>query len=85
MQCYDTGPVRIDRLRVLCRDADERRAHLRIAARLDSDREVAVTIRTSIDGDVSDESQLVVASGQNELEWNIDITDPAAVVAAGAR
>ena len=35
---YDTGPVRIDRLRVLCRDADARRAHLRIATRLDSDR-----------------------------------------------
>ena len=76
VRCFDTGPVRIDRLRVLCRDADERRAHLRIAARLDSDREAAVTIRTSIDGDVRDEAQLVVASGQNELEWNIDITDP---------
>jgi beta-mannosidase len=76
VQYYDTGPVRIDRLRVLCRDADERRAHLRIAARLDSDREAAVTIRTSIDGDINDESQLVVASGQNEIEWNIDITDP---------
>ncbi|HYN32779.1 MAG TPA: hypothetical protein VES40_09145 [Ilumatobacteraceae bacterium] len=77
VKCFDTGPVRIDRLRVLCRDADERRAHLRISARLDSDREVAVTILTSIGGDVSDESRLVVASGQNEIEWNIDITDPA--------
>jgi beta-mannosidase len=76
VRCFDTGPVRVDRLRVLCRDADDRRAHLRIAARLDSDREAAVTIRTSIGGDVSDESQLVVASGQNEIEWNIDITDP---------
>ena len=27
---YDTGPVRIERLRVLCRDADSRRAHLRL-------------------------------------------------------
>ncbi len=35
---YDTGPVHIDRLRVLCRDADARRAHLRIATRIDSDR-----------------------------------------------
>ena len=76
VQCYDTGPVRIDRLRVLCRDADERRAHLRIAARLDSDREAAVTIRTSIGGQVNAEEQLVVASGQNEIEWNIDISDP---------
>ena len=31
VRLYDTGPVRIDRLRVLCRDADPRRAHLRIA------------------------------------------------------
>ena len=28
---YDTGPVRIDRLRVLCRDADDARAHLRLS------------------------------------------------------
>ena len=34
---YDTGPVKLDRLRVLCRDADETRAHLRLHARLDSD------------------------------------------------
>ena len=74
---YDTGAVRIDRFRVLCRDADERRAHLRIAARLDSDRQVPVTIRTSIDGVVSAEEQLMVASGHNELEWNVDIADPA--------
>ena len=35
---YDTGPVRVDRYRVLCRDADEARAHLLLSARLDSDR-----------------------------------------------
>ncbi len=74
---YDTGAVRIDRFRVLCRDADERRAHLRIAARLDSDRQAPVTIRTSIDGLVTFEEQLMVASGHNELEWNVDIADPA--------
>ena len=34
---YDTGPVKLDRLRVLCRDADETRAHLRLYARLESD------------------------------------------------
>ena len=34
---YDTGPVKLDRLRVLCRDADDTRAHLRLHARLDSD------------------------------------------------
>ena len=77
VRVYDTGAVRIDRLRVLCRDADDRRAHLRIAARLDTDRESAATIRTSLDGAVVDEHHVVVASGNNELEWNIDIADPA--------
>ena len=70
------GAFRVDRLRVLCRDADERRAHLRVAARLDSDREVAVTVLTSIDGADAHEEQLVVAAGQNEIEWNVDIVDP---------
>lgn len=73
---YDTGTVRIDRVRVLCRDADDRRAHLRIAARLDSRNENPVTIRTSVDGTIADESAHVLATGQNELEWNIDVTDP---------
>ena len=43
---HDTGPVRVDRLRVLCRDADERRAHLRVAVRLDSDAQRSVRLRT---------------------------------------
>ena len=74
---YDTGPVRIDRLRVLCRDADSRRAHLRISARLDSDQQLPVKVRTLIDGVPTDEQDQVIAEGQNELEWNIDIVDPA--------
>lgn len=74
---YDTGPVRIDRLRVLCRDADERRAHLRIATRLDSDRLTPITVRTSIDGEVADEQATSIAAGQNDFEWSIDVSDPA--------
>jgi beta-mannosidase len=74
---YETGPVRVDRFRVLCRDADPRRAHLRIAAHLDSDRELPVTVHTLVDGIVHDTQLQVIAAGQNDLEWNIDITDPA--------
>jgi beta-mannosidase len=77
VRMYDTGPVRIDRFRVLCRDADERRAHLRIAARLDSDRHTAATIVTSIGGAVCDEQHAVVAAGHNDIEWTIDIAQPA--------
>ena len=73
---YDTGPVQIDRLRVLCRAADARRAHLRIATRLDSDRLTAVTMRTYLDGDQVDEQHQSIAAGHNDFEWTIDITDP---------
>ena len=73
---YDTGPVRIDRLRVLCRDADTRRAHLRIATRLDSDRLSPITLRTSIDGVLVDEQRPSIAAGQNDVEWTIDIREP---------
>jgi len=74
---YDTGPVQIDRLRVLCRDADARRAHLRLATRLDSDRLTPVTMRTYVDGDQVDEQHQSIAAGHNDFEWTIDISDPA--------
>ena len=38
VRVHDTGAGALDRLRVLCRDADESRAHLRLHARLDSDQ-----------------------------------------------
>ncbi len=74
---YETGPVRIDRLRVICRDADERRAHVVLAARLDSDDQRTVRVRTLLDGAVADEHEQVIAVGDNEFEWSIDITEPA--------
>jgi beta-mannosidase len=74
---YDTGPVHIDRLRVLCRDADARRAHLRITTRLDSDRLTPVTMRTYIDGEQADEQHQSIAAGRNDFEWTVDIADPA--------
>ncbi len=74
---YDTGPVRIERLRVLCRDADDRRAHLRLTSHLDSDTQRTVTVRTLVDGDVHDERDHVLAFGENQIEWNIDISEPA--------
>lgn len=73
---YDTGPVRIDRLRVLCRDADERRAHLRLAARLDTDEMRSAIVRTWVDGELHDEQSHALATGVNELEWNLDVVDP---------
>ncbi|WP_420452675.1 hypothetical protein [Ilumatobacter sp.] len=76
VRCYDTGPVRIDRLRVLCRDADDRRAHVRLSAMLDSDLARDVVVLTRRDGEVVDEQRTVIASGPNELEWSVDIRSP---------
>ena len=76
VRMFDTGPVRIDRLRVLCRDADTRRAHVRITAQLDSVGPCDVLVRTRRDGAVVDERTAAVATGDNELEWSLDIRDP---------
>ena len=73
---YDTGPVRIDRLRVLCRDANESRAHVLLSARLDCDGSRAVTLLTSVDGVVASQTERRLAAGLNEVNWNLDIGDP---------
>ena len=73
----ETGPVRIDRLRVLCRDANDSRAHLRIHARLDSDTTRTITLRTSVGTQPSGKTVVVehsrsLAGGMNEVDWNLD-------------
>ncbi len=73
---YDTGPVRIDRFRVLCRDADEIRAHLLCNAKLDCDDARRVIIRTIVDDVVVAEHDRRLARGTNEVRWGIDIADP---------
>jgi beta-mannosidase len=77
VKVYDTGPVRADRFRVLCRDADETRAHLLLHADLDSDTARRITIRTLVDGEPVAEQEHRVAAGTNEVNWNLDIADPA--------
>ena len=74
---FDTGPVRVDRYRVLCRDADETRAHLLLSARLDSDGPRRVTLRTTVDGELAFEQERRLAAGLNEVNWSLDIADPA--------
>ncbi|MFM8382674.1 MAG: glycoside hydrolase family 2 protein [Actinomycetota bacterium] len=71
-----TGPVRIDALRVLCRDANEVSANLRISARLDGDRERSVRILTRRDGTVIDEQERSLARGLNEVNWDVDVDEP---------
>ncbi|HAP77947.1 MAG TPA: hypothetical protein DCR14_17925 [Acidimicrobiaceae bacterium] len=71
-----TGAVRIDRLRVLCRDANDARAHLRIHARLDNDSSRTVTVRTLVDGVVATEQNTTLAAGLNEVDWAVDVRRP---------
>lgn len=73
----DTGPVRIDGFRVLCRDADATRAHLLLSARLDADTTRTVTVRTTVDGVMMAEAEHALASGINDVAWNLDVDEPA--------
>ncbi len=76
VRMFETGAVRIDRLRVLCRDADERRAHVVLTAIFDSDTHHDVVVVTRRDGEIVDQQRSAVAQGHNELEWSVDIRDP---------
>jgi len=71
-----TGPVRLDRCRVLCRDANDARAHLRVSARLDSDAPRRAHVRTFVDDVVVADQEQSLARGSNEVAWNFDIADP---------
>jgi beta-mannosidase len=76
VQMYDTGPVRIDRLRVLCRDADAGQAHVVFSTTLDSEQALEVVVRTFHHGEVIDEQPSSIAPGRNDLAWSVDIRDP---------
>jgi beta-mannosidase len=71
-----SGPVRIDALRVLCRDANEARANVRLSARLDSNGELPVRIITYVNNKVVHEIEKSLASGINSIDWDIDINEP---------
>lgn len=71
-----SGPARIDRLRVVCRDANDARAHLRLHARLDLDRSRTVVVRTKVDGRVLAEHSRSLAAGANEVDWDLDVHEP---------
>jgi beta-mannosidase len=72
----ETGPVRITRLRVLCREATEARAVVALRAVLDSDDSRVVRLRTVV-GDADLEADQPLAAGENLIEWTITIERPA--------
>ena len=70
-----TGPVRIRHLRVLCRDATERRANVRFRAVLDAADATEAVLRTTV-GDVEVAEPRRLAAGENQVEWTVRIDDP---------
>ncbi len=71
----ETGPVRIARLRVLCREATPERAVVAFRATLDSDARRAVCVRTEL-GALDHELTQPLAAGANELEWTVTVERP---------
>lgn len=76
VRLVDTGPVAIERFRVLCRDADALRAHLHLAARLDTVDARRVVVRTRVDGVLLAAAERDLAAGSNELAWSLDVPEP---------
>lgn len=70
-----TGPVRICRMRVLCREANEERAVVSFRASLDSDEARTVSVRTAI-GDIDHAGDHPLAAGENHIEWTLTIDHP---------
>jgi len=71
----ETGPVRISRLRVLCREATPNRAVVAFRATLDSDARRTVCVRTEL-GALDHELTQPLAAGVNELEWTVTAERP---------
>jgi beta-mannosidase len=72
----ETGPVRIARLRVVCREATQERAVVVLRATLDSDGPRTICLRSTLGGldHVADQP---LAAGANEVEWTITVEQPA--------
>lgn len=72
----ETGPVRVARLRALCREAMPERAVLVLRATLDSDGARTVSLRSTL-GDLEHVADQPLAAGANEVEWTLTVDRPA--------
>jgi beta-mannosidase len=76
VRLVETGPVRIEWLRVLCRDANVDRASLVLRATLDTDAPRTVRLRTTVGNYVQRDRSQVLARGANEVEWTVGVDNP---------
>ncbi len=75
VEIYETGPVQIEKIRVLCKEASTERAVVGIRAVLQSSDARRVLIRTRV-GNTLHEKEHELASGQNRVEWRVNVERP---------
>ena len=75
----ETGPIKIDDLRILVLEADEDRAIIRLGGVLDSAVTTKVEVLTHIvrnDDSIEHTQDIVLARGRNEIEWHVAVEKP---------
>ena len=75
VEVVDTGPIAIRHFRVICTEADRRRARLALRAVLLVDEPGQVDLVTEVAGVVDRETH-DVAAGENRVEWHVEVPDP---------
>ena len=75
VRLVETGPVRVTRLRVLCREATPERAVLSCHATLDSDSARSISLQTTLAG-LDHEVEQPLAEGVNDVAWTVTIDQP---------
>ena len=83
VRVVETGPVRIERLRVACVEATEAAARLQLDVTLDAATASSAAVTATVRGPIPDDSALgdaemvaTLAAGENTLRWTVDIEDP---------
>src|SRR5437764_8165567 len=72
----ETGPVRINRLRVLCPEATAERARLDITAELDAASPVPVELRTTVGIANEHTFEQQLSAGTNHVTWRVTVEQP---------
>ncbi len=73
----ESGPVRINRLRVLCAEANADRAVLNVRAQLDAAEATTVRVRTTVGEAADHEEDQQLAAGTNDVRWSVTVERPA--------
>ncbi len=78
---FQTGPVRVASLRVLCSYASAQRAAVEFRATLDAQRGGLATVTTTVTGPsgpvVERRAEHPLAAGANEVRWRVPVEQPA--------